>query len=84
VQFPLPTGNIRQTKFIDTWRDSLRNVMTITLNLPEDIAQRFAARGEDPARTALEASALEGYRSRTLSEEQKGVEFDQGECRPII
>jgi hypothetical protein len=46
--------------------------MTITLNLPEDIAQRFAARGEDPARTALEALALEGYRSRTLSEEQKG------------
>ena len=43
--------------------------MTITLNLPEDIAQQLASRG-DPARTALEALALEGYRSRTLSEEQ--------------
>jgi hypothetical protein len=44
--------------------------MTITLNVPEDIVQHLAARGEDPARTALEALALEGYRSHTLSEEQ--------------
>jgi hypothetical protein len=44
--------------------------MTITLNLPEDIARHLAARGEDPARVALEALALEGYRSRNLSEEQ--------------
>ena len=44
--------------------------MTITLNLPEDIAQHLASRGEDPGRTALEALALEGYRSRMLSEEQ--------------
>ena len=44
--------------------------MTITLNLPEDIAQQLASRGEDPARAALEALALEAYRSRTLSEEQ--------------
>ena len=44
--------------------------MTITLNLPEDIARRLAANGEDPARTALEALAIEGYCSRNLSEEQ--------------
>ena len=44
--------------------------MTITLTLPEDIAQHLAALGEDPARAALEALALEGYRSATLSEEQ--------------
>ena len=44
--------------------------MTITLNLAEDIAQHLVSHGEDPARTALEALALEGYRSRTLSEEQ--------------
>lgn len=44
--------------------------MTITLDLPEDIARHLASHGEDPARTALEALALEGYRSRTLSEEQ--------------
>jgi len=35
--------------------------MTITLNV---------SNREDPARTALEALALEGYRSRALSEEQ--------------
>ena len=44
--------------------------MTITLNLPEDVAQHLASRGEDPSRTALEALALEAYRSRTLSEDQ--------------
>ena len=33
MQFPLPTGNIRQTKFIDIWRDSpqLAEVRSITL-----------------------------------------------------
>lgn len=44
--------------------------MTITLNLPEDIARHLASHGDDPARTALEGLALEGYRSHTLSEEQ--------------
>jgi radical SAM protein with 4Fe4S-binding SPASM domain len=33
VQFPLPSGNVRQTKFVDIWRDSpqLKEVRTITL-----------------------------------------------------
>jgi radical SAM protein with 4Fe4S-binding SPASM domain len=33
VQFPLPTGNVRQTRFIDIWRDSpqLAEVRSITL-----------------------------------------------------
>jgi radical SAM protein with 4Fe4S-binding SPASM domain len=33
VQFPLPSGNVRQTKFIDIWRDSpqLNEVRSITL-----------------------------------------------------
>jgi hypothetical protein len=44
--------------------------MTITLNLPEDVVQHLASHGADPARAALEAVALEGYRSRSLSEEQ--------------
>jgi hypothetical protein len=44
--------------------------MTITLNLPEDVARQLVARGEDPARAALEALAAEGYRSNTLTEEQ--------------
>jgi AdoMet-dependent heme synthase len=34
VQFPLPSGNVRQTKFIDIWRDSpqLQEVRSITVN----------------------------------------------------
>jgi hypothetical protein len=44
--------------------------MNISLTVPEDIAQEFFALGEDPARVALIALALEGYRSKTLSEEQ--------------
>jgi radical SAM protein with 4Fe4S-binding SPASM domain len=33
VQFPLPSGNVRQTKFVDIWRDSpqLKEVRSITL-----------------------------------------------------
>jgi radical SAM protein with 4Fe4S-binding SPASM domain len=33
VQFPLPTGNVRQTKFVDIWRDSpqFKEVRSITL-----------------------------------------------------
>ena len=33
VQFPLPSGNVRRTKFIDIWRDSpqLKEVRSITL-----------------------------------------------------
>ncbi len=34
VQFPLPSGNVRQTKFIDIWRDSpqLKEVRSITVS----------------------------------------------------
>ena len=44
--------------------------MTINLDIPEDIARQLAAQHGDPARLALEALALEGNRSRTLTEEQ--------------
>ncbi len=44
--------------------------MTINLNVPEDIARHLAAHGEDLSRVALEALALEGYRTHTLTEEQ--------------
>jgi hypothetical protein len=44
--------------------------MTITLNLPEDIAKELSEQGADLTRTALESLALEGYRSGHLSEEQ--------------
>lgn len=42
--------------------------MQITLNVPDDLARQVAPEGTDPARVALEALALEGYRSRALSE----------------
>jgi hypothetical protein len=44
--------------------------MQITLELPEDIAADLAAKGEDLSRTALEAFALEAYRTQKLSTAQ--------------
>jgi predicted HTH domain antitoxin len=40
----------------------------ITLNIPDELARQVASEGKDPARVALEALALEGYRSELLSE----------------
>ena len=45
-------------------------VVTIVLNLPEDIARELSAQEGDLSRAALESLALEGYRSGHLSEEQ--------------
>jgi hypothetical protein len=42
--------------------------MTITVEIPERLASQLVAAGQDPARAALEAIALEGYRSDRLSE----------------
>jgi hypothetical protein len=42
--------------------------MEITLKIPDEIAHLVAPEGKDPARVALEALALEGYRSEALSE----------------
>ena len=44
--------------------------MTIILDVSEDIAEYLRSQGDDPSRVALEGMALQGYRSRTLSEEQ--------------
>ncbi len=44
--------------------------MTITLNVPEDIAHDLENDGSDLSRAALESLALEGYRAQKLSEEQ--------------
>ncbi len=41
--------------------------MQITLELPEDVAQRFGEDTQTLSRTALEALALEGIRSGKLS-----------------
>ena len=41
--------------------------MQVTLEIPDDMAQRLMSREQDPARAALEAVAIEGYRSGALS-----------------
>jgi hypothetical protein len=45
----------------------IRN-MEITLNIPDELARQVTPEGQDPARVALEALALEGYRTELLSE----------------
>jgi hypothetical protein len=42
--------------------------MEITLNIPDELARQVTPDGQDPARVALEALALEGYRTELLSE----------------
>jgi hypothetical protein len=42
--------------------------MTITVEIPDDLAGALATGGGDPSRAVLEAVALEGYRTDRLSE----------------
>ena len=42
--------------------------MTVTLDIPDEIARQLAATTQDVSRTALEALALEGYRRRALTQ----------------
>lgn len=42
--------------------------MEITLKIPDELARQVTPEGSDPVRFALEALALEGYRSGRLSE----------------
>ncbi len=41
--------------------------MQVTVEIPDDMAQRLMPNGQDPARATLEAVAVEGYRSGALS-----------------
>ena len=41
--------------------------MQITVTVPDDLAAPLLPPGQDPARSALEAIALEAYRERRLS-----------------
>ena len=41
--------------------------MEVTLRIPDDIAKRLSAAGEDVFRCVLEATALEGYREQVLT-----------------
>lgn len=42
--------------------------MTITIEIPDEFADRIAIAGRDLARTVLEAIAVQGYRSEQLTE----------------
>jgi hypothetical protein len=42
--------------------------MQVTLEIPDTYAVELTAAGKDPARAALEALALEGYRGGSLTE----------------
>ena len=39
----------------------------VTLDIPDEMVRRLVEAGQDPARAALEAMAIEGYRSGALS-----------------
>jgi predicted HTH domain antitoxin len=41
--------------------------MQVTVEIPDDMAQRLTPNGQNPARALLEALAIEGYRSGTLT-----------------
>jgi hypothetical protein len=42
--------------------------MTVTIQIPDDLAGALVVSGQDPERAVLEAIALEGYRTERLSE----------------
>jgi Uncharacterised protein family (UPF0175) len=42
--------------------------MEVTLNIPDDLAAQIIAAGKEPSRAALEALALESYRTEQMSE----------------
>lgn len=44
--------------------------ITVTLEIPEDLADLLRSGGRDLSRAALEALAVEGYRAKRLSDAQ--------------
>ena len=44
--------------------------MQVTIDIPDSYAAELTAAGKDPARTALEALAVEGYRTGQLTSGQ--------------
>jgi predicted HTH domain antitoxin len=42
--------------------------MEVTLHIPDELAAQIISEGKNPSRSALEALALEGYRTEHLSE----------------
>jgi len=49
---------------------SEEEVITLTLEIPDDVAATVAASGRDLSRAALEAFAVEEYRARRLTDAQ--------------
>lgn len=47
--------------------------MQVTVDIPDDMAERLIPDGHDASRTTLEAIAIEGYRSGALSSHQTRV-----------
>jgi predicted HTH domain antitoxin len=41
--------------------------MTVSVEIPDEVAQKLSQDGHDPARAALEGIAIEGYRSGALT-----------------
>ena len=58
--------------------------MEVTLRIPDDIAKRLSAAGEDVSRRALEAIALEGYREQVLTLYQVSEMLGSLASRPKI
>jgi len=44
--------------------------MQVTLDIPDNLAAQLIPAGKDPAREALEALAVEGYRTERLTESE--------------
>jgi hypothetical protein len=44
--------------------------MQVTLDIPDNLAAQLVAAGKDPAQAALEAVAIEGYRTAHLTESE--------------
>jgi predicted HTH domain antitoxin len=44
--------------------------MQVTLDIPDNLAEQLIAAGKDPSREALEALAVEGYRTQRLTESE--------------
>ena len=42
-------------------------IMQVNVEIPDEMAKRLMPQGQDPARTTIEAVAIEGYRSGALT-----------------
>ncbi len=44
--------------------------MQVTLDIPDNLAEQLISAGKDPSREALEALAIDGYRTERLTESE--------------